>query len=122
MHFIVGLSLRGVGLRKTVRWLKAITPQRQGDEVSDASVQDVVAHFESGLSERPLIYMQCLANAVTLTWLLARRGVPAEIVVGVRKDINFSAHAWVETRGRVLLDSDSVLFDYARLHSLRLIG
>jgi hypothetical protein len=45
---------------------------------------------------------RCLTRSLVLTALLARRGIPATLVIGVRPD-PFAAHAWVEHRGRPLL-------------------
>ncbi len=44
--------------------------------------------------------MTCLHRSLTLGWMLNRRGVPAEIRIGVRDARGtFSAHAWVEVWG-----------------------
>jgi hypothetical protein len=45
---------------------------------------------------------RCLTTSLVLTALLARRGIPAKLVIGVRAD-PFAAHAWVEHRGRPLI-------------------
>ena len=48
----------------------------------------------------------CLKKSLILLRLLRKRGVPAELRLGVRKvDDDFSAHAWIECAGRTLLDS-----------------
>jgi transglutaminase-like putative cysteine protease len=44
---------------------------------------------------------QCLEQSLTLYVLLRRRGVPADLKLGVRPR-PFYAHAWVEVRGRAL--------------------
>jgi hypothetical protein len=47
----------------------------------------------------------CLKKSLILLRLLRKRGVPAELRLGVRKvDDDFSAHAWIECAGRTLLD------------------
>lgn len=46
---------------------------------------------------------RCLTRALVLTQLLARRGVPATLVIGARAKPRFSAHAWVEQAGRPVL-------------------
>jgi len=46
---------------------------------------------------------RCLARALVLIRLLARREVPAVLVIGVASDPVFNAHAWVEHDGRPLL-------------------
>ena len=46
----------------------------------------------------------CLKKSLILFRILRRRGLPAELRLGVRKlQHDFSAHAWVECEGRVLL-------------------
>jgi Transglutaminase-like superfamily len=59
---------------------------------------------------------RCLVRSLTLSALLARRGIPARLVLGVRPDTAqpFGAHAWVEHDG-VAVTSDE---GYNRLHEL----
>jgi hypothetical protein len=46
---------------------------------------------------------RCLVRALVLTRMLARRGIPARLVIGVKPGPPFEAHAWVEhDRGPVL--------------------
>jgi hypothetical protein len=53
---------------------------------------------------------RCLTTSLVLTALLARRGVPALIVIGVCPE-PFAAHAWVEYRGRPLLQPATAPFE-----------
>jgi Transglutaminase-like superfamily len=53
---------------------------------------------------------RCLTRSLVLTALLARRGVPATIVIGVCPD-PFAAHAWVEYRGSPLLQPATAPFE-----------
>jgi Transglutaminase-like superfamily len=46
---------------------------------------------------------RCLTRSLVLVQLLARRGIPSTLVIGVKSD-PFLAHAWVEHDGRALLD------------------
>jgi hypothetical protein len=46
---------------------------------------------------------RCLMQSLTLSALLARRGYSSTLVIGVRADEAFGAHAWVELDGRALL-------------------
>jgi hypothetical protein len=48
----------------------------------------------------------CLVRSLVLTRLLARRQIPARLVIGVQSEPSFSAHAWVEHRGQPLLPTD----------------
>ncbi len=46
---------------------------------------------------------RCLTRSLVLTQLLARRGIPAKLVIGARAKPSFSAHAWVEQAGQPVL-------------------
>jgi hypothetical protein len=47
----------------------------------------------------------CLSTALTLQWLLARRGISTELRLGVRRaSAGIEAHAWVEHAGVALLE------------------
>lgn len=42
---------------------------------------------------------RCLRRSLVTLRLLARRGIPARLVIGARTGPDFLAHAWVEHRG-----------------------
>jgi hypothetical protein len=46
---------------------------------------------------------RCLARSLVLTQLLARRGIPAKLVISARSSPDFLAHAWVEYAGHPVL-------------------
>jgi hypothetical protein len=46
---------------------------------------------------------RCLNRSLVLTQLLARRGIPAKLVIGARPAPSFLAHAWVEHDGQPVL-------------------
>ncbi len=46
---------------------------------------------------------RCLVRSLVLVRLLARRGIPAQLVIGARAAPDFLAHAWVECDGRPVL-------------------
>jgi hypothetical protein len=46
---------------------------------------------------------RCLVTALVLTRMLARRGISSSLVLGVRSQPSFAAHAWVERQGIPLL-------------------
>ena len=48
---------------------------------------------------------RCLTRSLVLTRLLARRGIPATLVIGARPTPSFLAHAWVECEGEPVLSS-----------------
>jgi hypothetical protein len=52
---------------------------------------------------------RCLMRSLVLTRLLARRGIETSLVIGVRTEPAFGAHAWVEHDGVPLLPALDVL-------------
>jgi hypothetical protein len=61
---------------------------------------------------------RCLARSLTLTRILARRGVASELRIGVRPiNQELEAHAWVEWKGTVLGDSPAGLHRYSAFES-----
>ena len=46
---------------------------------------------------------RCLIRSLVLLRLLARRSIPSTLVIGVRKNSGFEAHAWVEHDGEPIL-------------------
>jgi len=46
---------------------------------------------------------RCLTRSLVLTQLLARRGIPAKLVIGACTQPSFRAHAWVEQAGEPVL-------------------
>ncbi len=46
---------------------------------------------------------RCLVRSLVLTRLLAKRGIPATLVIGARAAPDFLAHAWVEYAGDPVL-------------------
>jgi hypothetical protein len=60
--------------------------------------------------------VQCLARALALYWMLRRRGVRADLRIGVRCDNEtVEAHAWLEWQGRVVHDPGGRSESYAAL-------
>ncbi|MFQ3639911.1 MAG: lasso peptide biosynthesis B2 protein [Chloracidobacterium sp.] len=56
----------------------------------------------------------CLVRAMTLWFLLARRGVVGDIILGVAKTpASLEAHAWVEWQGAPLMEAPDVRQRYA---------
>jgi Transglutaminase-like superfamily len=54
----------------------------------------------------------CLQRSFVTTYLLRRRGVAAEMVMGAQK-LPFKAHAWVEVDGRAINERSNVQATYA---------
>jgi hypothetical protein len=48
---------------------------------------------------------RCLVRSLVYLSLLRRRGIAGALVIGVRTEPEFAAHAWVEVEGEPLLPS-----------------
>lgn len=59
---------------------------------------------------------RCLVRSLVLVSLLAKRGIAASLVIGVKSQPRFEAHAWVECAGVPLLPAGDPA--YARLTEL----
>ncbi len=59
----------------------------------------------------------CLQRSAVTTWLLRRRGLPAQMVIGCRHT-PFYAHAWVELHGHVINDTPAVKQLYPELERI----
>jgi len=54
----------------------------------------------------------CLQRSFVTTYLLRKRGIAAQMVMGAQK-LPFKAHAWVEVDGRVVNERSNVQETYA---------
>jgi hypothetical protein len=94
----VELSLRVLGLRRTLRWIEAVPPARRQARPS-TTVEDG-GRLVRGAYRRHPLGGHCLSQAAVQYLLHRRDGVPARFVVGVRHvERNLDAHAWVEPAG-----------------------
>jgi hypothetical protein len=114
-------ALHTIGLRRWKAFLKPAAP-RNGTSPVDPSEQQKSIAIESARRTARMVAAaakegvydgRCLEQSLTLWWLLARRALPAELHIGVRKGAaGFEAHAWVELFGAVVNDGDEVRQDY----------
>ncbi len=97
---LVDLALRLFGLRRTRRFLlRGMQPPRS-QACSPATLIDAqrLAALASMVGGRTITRASCLRQALVVEQRLRRRGLPAELRIGVRKGAGatFDAHAWVE--------------------------
>jgi transglutaminase-like putative cysteine protease len=104
------LVLRRAPLEKAVRQLRTNVPPRgisRPEAIpSQASVADAVRLGRAVSRTLALLPgdTRCLTRSLVLSALLARRGIPARLVLGARTEPSFLAHAWVECAGTPVLD------------------
>ncbi len=97
----VDLLLRWRGFARARHFAEAgsrAAPSPRGQQ----SVQvDRVVWLVAVAARHHLYPMRCLVQSLTLQRLLRRRGVPAELRIGVQRDgESIGAHAWLEAGGR----------------------
>ena len=67
------------------------------------------ARMAAAAARHGLVHGNCLSRSMALSWMLRRRGVPAELRIGASKEVReFEAHAWVEVEGEIINDADDV--------------
>jgi hypothetical protein len=63
-----------------------------------------------------LFHPRCLTRSIALQRMLARRGLPARVCIGVRREAgSLDAHAWVELHGAIVGDDPSHVARFAQL-------
>jgi hypothetical protein len=114
-------ALRTIGMRRWKAFLSWTMPRGNSpsvdptDEVKLDAIESArrTARVVAAAAREGVYHGRCLEQSLTLWWLLARRELPAELHIGVRKTANgFEAHAWVELFKTVVNDSDEVRQDY----------
>jgi len=107
---LTALALRVVGFRRWQAALARLAPTGAAPAGKDEGAEArAVARVVEAAARRGPCRATCLPRSLTLWWLLRRRGIGAELRIGVRKEAGrFEAHAWVELRGAVLNDGHDV--------------
>ena len=112
---IVATSLKTVGLRRTQSWLtrNSLVPMVPPTEQTRANVRRAAQMVAAACRQLPL-RCACLPRTVVLWSLLRRRGMDADVRIGVRCDTQgeFQAHAWLEWNGEVINDAGDVARQY----------
>lgn len=105
----LALALRLARFRRVYGMLKKLS--RGATTAGSTSAEaELVAAAVVHVNRRVLPYeSRCLLESLAIWWLLRRRGITADLVLGVRTIMGpFEAHAWVEHEGRPLNDIPGV--------------
>jgi hypothetical protein len=104
----VQLSLRVRGFSWTSRMLAARSdaPARASDIAEATAAAEAVAI----VAGRPVVGARCLGRSLLLWFLLRRRGIDAELLIGAEpaRERTLPAHAWVEVAGQPVNDAPDV--------------
>ncbi len=111
----IGAALHLLGFRRTQRLLTRLTPDANDSQPLSPPDESTRAQQLTRLvviaANHGPYRATCLCQSLALWWLLRRRGIPAELRIGVRKDGGeLNAHAWVEHQGRPLNDFGTAVY------------
>ncbi len=119
---VIGVALRLLGMRRTYRLLGGADRPAASDVVGGEDSQAAAQRLGrlAGIASRHGSYAAtCLPQSLAVWWLLRRRGLPAELRIGVGKpEEHVRAHAWVELAGRVVNGPPSIAEDFAAYRDL----
>lgn len=109
---MIALVLQFKGFKWTQTLLSKHLSEKHGiliPEDEQLKIAQSVARVISIAANHGFYSANCLKKSLLTWWLLRRRGIPIELKIGVNKDVgDFNAHAWVECRGNVLIDTTDV--------------
>jgi hypothetical protein len=101
----ISFSIRLFGYSPTRNFLSRLARQTDLRQANAAELAEAQRTAELLLiaGRHGLISATCLRQSVLLEYWLKRRGLAAEIKIGVRKEQDlFDAHAWIELNGLAL--------------------
>jgi hypothetical protein len=112
------VGLRLVGFRRWKTLLVRLAPPKPDatQPLGPARIETAreIARIQQAVSRHLVFNASCLEQSLVLWWLAARRGIPAELRIGARKQAGrFEAHAWVELGNLVLNDSGEAHLHFA---------
>lgn len=105
---LVRVSLRTRGFRWTTMVLTRLSDRAAVAEDVDRARRD--AEAVAVVAGRPVVGARCLGRSLVLWFLLRRRGIDAELVIGAERAEagRLPAHAWVEVAGEPVNDAPDV--------------
>ena len=117
----IALALRLKGFKWTRAFLQRRIPEPSPKiETPSTEPEDAlltarsVARMVAVAANHGLYRANCLKRSLATWWLLQRRGIEAELNIGVNRDSGeFNAHAWVEYSGHTLVEADDITERYS---------
>jgi len=101
----VSLLLRVLGFQRSLTLLERLSRSRRDAAPlrSEPANPKTVCRLVGTAARHGLWTATCLRQSLVVWFLLRRRGIPAELRIGVRKTAaGLDAHAWVESNGCIL--------------------
>jgi hypothetical protein len=102
------LALRWLSYDRLKTWVSLNSPEN----TDRAKVLDIAQSLHKLVylaSRLHLLPMTCLPRAFTLRWMLSRRGIPAQLRIGIKKTPDgIYAHAWVEVEEGAIGEANDI--------------
>ena len=109
---MIALVLKSIGFKKAQTFLSNHLSKKPKISIrEDMQLEEAqsVARMVSVAANYGPYHVNCLKRSLLVWWLLGRRGIATDLKIGVNKDLeDFSAHAWVEYQGNVLIDASNI--------------
>lgn len=110
---ITWIGLRVLGFARMRRFCESALPSSPNLPVLEHNVHLAQAQRYAALAaiaaRHGLYSANCLHQSLPLCWLLRRKGLPAQLKIGVKPNMrDFQAHAWVEVEEGVPLKQTDV--------------
>src|SRR6185369_2789042 len=94
------LGLTTLGLQRSVAICRRLLPSATAPAAASLDDARTITWLLGLATRHSVASANCLRRSLVLWFLLRRRRIPAEIRIGVRKELGqFQAHAWVEVAG-----------------------
>jgi hypothetical protein len=115
------------GFYLVLRWLsydrlKTLLRLNYAEKADPARVLAIAQRLQKLVylaSRLHLLSMTCLPRAFTIRWMLGRRGIPAQLRIGMNKtSTGIHAHAWVEIDGQPIGESEDITERFKILGSM----
>lgn len=103
--------------------LQAFAARPSSRRATPSESREDIIHVLSTAVDRArynhLYPMTCLRRALTLQKLLAQRGIPVELKIGVRKEDGLLlAHAWIQYQGKIVGEPERITETYSALQKI----
>jgi len=86
-----------------------LAPEKAADSLNALVFAGQLQKLVEIASRLHLLSMTCLIQALTLHWMLNRRGIPSRLCIGARKNsTGIGAHAWVEIQGHAIGQDEAI--------------
>lgn len=116
------LSIRVFGIQRTIKLLcNANTFKAKPKNNNLKKAKSFLRSLKVGV-HRARWKGNCISRSIVLQRLLQKNGIKSEILIGVRRNPKFRAHAWVEHQGIPLNAGHKVHQNYQVVRDLNLVA